>query len=118
MTAREELAAVLHREMGCRRVPRVGSLRHAFYDYCERHPRSAGYGDWDTSTGTGICAAALALADALLASPAFARVIREREKAAWDEGAARVWEPLAAYAYNPDFYLDDNPYRDPIEEPT
>ena len=50
------------------------------------------------------------LADALLASPALARVIREAKAEAWDEGAAKGAEVgMDAIDLNP---MHANPYRE------
>ena len=91
--AREELAAAVYDAV------RSASNRVAWDELC---PRSQKY--W------------LDITDALLASPALARMIREAKAEAWDEGVTRAWESLAAYAYTLDFYLDDNPYHDQTEE--
>ena len=66
-----------------------------------------------------------ALADALLASPALARVIREAKAEAWDEGQAGGYICAQGYhahgdGHGPDSWDCDcpNPYRDQTEEPT
>lgn len=55
------------------------------------------------------------VADALLASPALARVIQEAKAEAWDEGS------VVGYAYFDmtfKYTKRENPYRDRTEEPT
>lgn len=62
--------------------------------------------------------AALALADALLASPTLARVIREAKAEAWDEAADYdVARSIVRHCEGWDECVA-NPYRDQTEEPT
>lgn len=108
MTAREELAAVL--------------AEHE-YDVSIRHGMilpgcKCG---WVASTEwTGSWVYDEHVADALLASPALAGVIREAKAEAWDECIQGVaW----AFDHGPDgaalgYARDHNPYRDHAEEPT
>ena len=54
------------------------------------------------------------IVDALLASPALARVIREAKAEAWVEG----WIDRDNYCMEPHSPRMHNPYRDQTEEPT
>lgn len=89
MTAHEELAAVLSAQSVRVQVPNVG-----------------------VTTGFLRIESAFHLADALLASPALARVIREAKAEAWDEGHRDGRSDARSDDYTP------NPYRDRTEEPT
>ena len=99
--AREELAAVLdaHANDGC------GDC------ICSEYVLEAPYANH--------------VADALLASPALARAIREAKVEAWDEGKAGGYICAQGYhahgdGHGPDSWDCDcpNPYRDQTEEPT
>lgn len=100
MTAREELAAVLaeHR------------ADVTSYDAADLWGCRCGWetSDWD--------ALHLHLADALLAPPALARVIREAKAAAWEQGYSCG---LGDCGKDPERETTNaNPYRDQTEEPT
>lgn len=93
-----EVTRALMKAMGCKRVPSVGALAVPFYDFCERHTRSLGYGDWDVHRRE--CPEARRLAGvALAARPALSReaiavihrVLADARCASADPGLARAW---------------------------
>ena len=101
MTAREELAAVLAEH----------EADVTSYDAADLWGCRCGWetSDWD--------ALHLHVADALLASPAHARVIREAKAEAWREGF-KQGGPMHDVDYDNPGSHRINPYRAQTEEPT
>lgn len=99
MSAREELAAVLAEHRLSTWVTHDGSPPH----------RRCSCG-----ANVPIVEVDPHLADALITSPALARVIREAKAEAWDEGLLEG----VTRALHPTWPRCANPYRDQTEEPT
>ena len=121
MTAREELAAHLHEHRPNYVTEKVGLLIYPSgwrtRVKCEGN-RCDFYAE-DESWYSALAKHDEHAADALLASPALARVMGEAKAEAWDEGFTRgFYDVLAGGARDTSESKADNPYRDQAEEPT
>ena len=121
MTAREELAAVLaeHRYRDVLGDYEIKPFYRHFGCSCGWEQNIAGMSGWRS----WLAAHETHAVDALLASPALAREIREAKAEAWDKGQAGGYICAQGYhahgdGHGPDSWDCDcpNPYRD--EEPT